>query len=48
MRQRCDECGQDAWLLVELGEGGPSDDGIRTANLCRACLVAALALIDNE
>ena len=46
VRQRtCDECGEDSWSCVELGE--EPDDESCTATICEGCLRKALALIER-
>jgi hypothetical protein len=39
----CDECGQETWQLVQLGE--EPDYESRTASICSDCLRAALRLL---
>jgi hypothetical protein len=41
--QRCDECGEESWDAVELGE--PPDYESNTATICERCLMRALELI---
>lgn len=41
--QACHECGQETWDIVEVGE--EVDHYSPTANICRDCLKAALALL---
>lgn len=38
----CGECGSESWQIVEIGE--PADHESRTAELCRACLLAGAQL----
>ena len=40
----CNECGEDSWDAVELGE--PPDYESATATICADCLRKALALIE--
>lgn len=42
----CDECGQETWDLVQLGQ--PPDYESSTAYICRGCLMAALRLLGDE
>ena len=40
-QRTCDECGEDSWSCVELGE--EPDDESCTATICEGCLRKALA-----
>lgn len=42
----CSECGAESWNIVQIGE--EPDYESHTANICRDCLVAAIALIDGD
>jgi hypothetical protein len=42
----CDECGKEAWDLVQLGE--EPDYESSTASICVDCLKKAVELIENE
>ena len=42
--RKCDECGEESWDAVELGE--PPDYESCTATICERCLMAALDLIE--
>jgi hypothetical protein len=44
--RECDECREESWDCVELGE--EPDHGSRTATICERCLRKALALIERE
>lgn len=44
-QRTCDECGEDSWSCVELGE--EPDDESCTATICEGCLRKALALIER-
>lgn len=41
----CDECGQESWRVVEIGEPRAPDSA--TAVVCRDCLRAALRLLGD-
>ena len=45
-QRTCDECGEDSWSCVELGE--EPDYESCTATICEGCLRKALALIERE
>lgn len=44
-KRACNECGQETWGVVELGE--PPDYESATACVCRDCLHAALRLLGD-
>ena len=44
-RKRCDECGQQSWDIVEIGE--EPDYESRTCYVCADCLRAALRLLEE-
>jgi hypothetical protein len=43
---RCDECEQDFWDVVELGEN--LDDHSGTSYICRSCLKTALTMFTTS